>query len=320
METAKQRINMMTSCDENYAKLVPVQLVSIADNLLDTHPQGGYEVHFYLFHSRIGAEWVDKIHWYCGTLGIVFHEIRIADAAPYIQLASKGGGWSYEAYFSLECNRYLPPEVDRILYIDAADVLIAGDIGAYYFPDFDGCSLRVTCSRFKENTDGNMSLYSSDDLGNKELRPGILRGLFNSGSYVINVDKLRREQTSIADYLALSNALVDMHPGNDQIYFGDQGLLSAAFVGDIQYFAYPIAQNLWFQPYNFCIWFFDRSTEVCGGNPWYTPKILHFAGGMKPWLFSSENESKLKPGQWPFYKIYQLYANQAAALPHAETP
>jgi hypothetical protein len=33
MEATKNRINIMTSCDDNYARLVPVQLLSIADNL-----------------------------------------------------------------------------------------------------------------------------------------------------------------------------------------------------------------------------------------------------------------------------------------------
>ena len=90
-------------------------------------------------------------------------------------------------------------------------------------------------------------------------------------------------------------------------------MLSAAFVGDIKYFGYPEIKNLWYQPYNFCIWFFDRAAEICNGNPWYVPRILHFAGGIKPWNLTTENENELKAGQWPFYKIYSLYANQVPA-------
>ena len=134
-----RRINIMSSCDENYAKLIPVQLLSIADNLVDV-----YEVHYFLFYSRVNEKIINFLKEYCEKLGIVFHGVRITDTKPYEELASKGGGWVYEAYFPFECHNFLPLEVERILYIDAADVLIIGDVGDYYFSDFEDCSLIVT--------------------------------------------------------------------------------------------------------------------------------------------------------------------------------
>jgi len=310
MKTDKNRINIMSSCDENYAKLVPVQLLSIADNLLSSK-QGKYtEVHYYLFYSRISEKIIESLRAYCETLGIAFHNIYITDTDLYAELASKGGLWTYEAFFSLECYRYLPEEVDRILYIDAADVLILGDIGEYYFLDFDNRSFIVTGARYKPPG----VIFEKDDLSDEELRSGILRGLFNSGSYVINVDKMRKANMPLSDYIVFKKALEEIYPDDNRIYFGDQGLLSAVFVGDIKYFGYPKIKNLWYQPYNFCMWFFDRSAEICGGNPPYIPRIIHFAGppgNIKPWKLTSENETVLRPGQWPYYMIYKLYANQA---------
>lgn len=308
MEMEKRRINIMSSCDDNYARLIPVQLLSIADNLLS--PPLHYEVHYYLFHSRVSGENLDFLCSYCAALGIVFHEVKVADNDLYEELAAKGGGWVHEAYYMLECHCYLPREVGRILYIDAADVLILGDIGEYYFSDFEDCSIIATCARYKSDGAGGLTVFTQDDLGDQKHRSGILRGIFNSGSYVINVEKIRRENISLNDYIALKNALENIYPDNDKIYFGDQGLISAAFAGDIKYFGYPQVKNLWYQPYNFCVWFFDRAKEICGGNPWYLPRVLHFAGGMKPWALTTENEEALKPGQWPFYKIYKLYENQ----------
>jgi lipopolysaccharide biosynthesis glycosyltransferase len=308
MAEEKRRINIMSSCDENYAKLVPVQLLSIADNLLTS--QLDYEVHYYLFYYRVSDETVDRLRSYCETLRIFFHKVQITDIEPYMELASKGGIWVYEAYFSVECHRYLPPEVDRILYIDAADVLILGDIGEFYYADFEDHLIIATSICYKPKGDSDWIKMESDDLGDEIERLKILRGVFNSGSYVINVERMRLMNSSINDFIALKRALEDIYPDNDPIYFGDQGLLAAALVGDIKYFRYPEIKNLWYQPYNFCVWFFDRATEICGGNPWYIPRILHFAGGIKPWELTSENEKTLKPGQWPFYKIYELYANQ----------
>jgi len=311
----KRRINIMTSCDENYAQHVPVQLLSIADSLIgnSSGTHSIYEVHFYFFYSNISEKRIEYLRSYSDNLGIIFHEIYIDDTKLYAELASKGGGWTYEAYFTVECHRYLQPDVERIIYIDAADVLIIGDIGEYYFSDFGDCSIITTCSQYKKDGEGKLTAFERDDLGNEELRLKILRGTFNSGSYVINIEKMRRENMTLNDYIALKTALENIYPDKSDLYFGDQGLLSAAFVGDIKYFGYPETKNLWFQPYNFCIWFFDNSAVMCGGNPWYVPRILHFSGAIKPWKFTNENEKELKPGQWPFYKIYKLYANQVPA-------
>lgn len=303
-----KRINIMSSCDDSYAKLVPVQLFSIADSLV----QRGYEVHYYFFHSRVSGESLGDIRSLCGALGIAFHDVQIVDVGPYIEIASKGGSWTYEAYFTLECHLHLPAEVDRVMYIDAADVLILGDIGEYYFTDFEGCSIVATSISYKSDGSGGLAAYESNDLKSDEHRRRMLRGLLNSGSYVINLDKMRQEQQSVQDFLALKSNLETLYPHYENIYFGDQGLLSTAFVGSIKFFGYPEIKNLWYQPYNFCIWFFDRATEICGGNPWYVPKVLHFAGGIKPWKLTGENESRLKPGQWPYYKIYSLYADRVS--------
>jgi lipopolysaccharide biosynthesis glycosyltransferase len=301
----------MSSCDEGYAKLVPVQLLSISDNLVNVpNGMGSYEVHYYLFHSRAKEETIEAISTYSETLGIAFHEIKILDTEPYAELASKGGGWAYEAYFTIDCHRYLPQEVDRVLYIDAADVLILRDIGEYYFSDFEKRSMLVTCGRYKSGNNGEFVVFENEDLGDKNNIEGIFRGLFNSGSFVLNTDKLRKANIPIDDYIRLKAALEKMYPDRKTIYFGDQGLLSVAFAGDIKYFRYPEAKNLWFQPYNFCVWFFDRATEICGGNPWYIPCIIHFAGGIKPWKLTEENINELKPGQWPFYKIYEMYSRR----------
>ena len=69
------RINIMTSCDNNLIKYIYVQLKTLS--------------------------------------------VYIEDTSGYMELASKGGGWVGEAYFSLLCHEYLPESVDRILYIDA---------------------------------------------------------------------------------------------------------------------------------------------------------------------------------------------------------
>jgi hypothetical protein len=64
------------------------------------------------------------------------------------------------------------------------------------------------------------------------------------------------------------------------IYYGDQGLLSATFAGDIQYYFFTDVQNVYYMPYNFCLWFYNSYQA----KPPYTTPIVNFAGAeFKPW-------------------------------------
>jgi lipopolysaccharide biosynthesis glycosyltransferase len=268
-----QLINIMTSCDDNLAKYILPQIASITANL------SAYHVDFYLFHSRIGTDNIRRIGEYSQAFEhFSFHEIVVENTEPFAELAQRGGGWAYEAYFSLCCHEYLPESVDRILYIDAGDIIINGDIAEYYFGDFCGASLIATAARFTEGPQGLVA-FRREDIENDERLAGIKRGLLNSGSYVINVTQFRKDRLTIEDFLCVSRFLCERFPDHKPVYFGDQGLISVAFLGDIKYFAYPEIRNLWYMPYNFCLWFFDRME-----SPWYTPKILHYAGvNFKPW-------------------------------------
>ncbi len=111
-----------------------------------------------------------------------------------------------------------------------------------------------------------------------------------------------------------------MYPGggikNTAVYFGDQGLMSAAFVDDVKFYDYPRIRDLWYMPYNFCLWYYDRKNE----KPKYQPAIIHFAGAFKPWDVeyhieikrfshaSSHSMSELKIGQAEWYYLWHEYA------------
>ena len=99
------RINIMSSCDEGYAQRIPVQLASIADSLVKVC---GYEVHYFLFHSRVGEKSIHMLRKICEKHLINFHSVNIADTRQYEELASKGEGWTHEAYFSIGCQQRPP--------------------------------------------------------------------------------------------------------------------------------------------------------------------------------------------------------------------
>ena len=105
----------------------------------------------------------------------------------------------------------------------------------------------------------------------------------------------------------------------DFIYFGDQGLLSAAFIGNMKHYGYmQDSGGAWYCPYNFCLGYYDYF--AC--KPDYQPVIVHFAGvPFKPWKanypifpkrFKTEGGtlrelSELKPVQLEYYFLWLEY-------------
>lgn len=289
-EQKESRYHIMTSCDDKLAPYVAVLMVSVAKALKEE------TVSFYLFHSRVDRRNIEMLKALGGEFeNMRFEEIVVPEPERYDALAKHGSGWSGEAYYSLCAHLLLPENVHRVMYLDAGDTMVLGDIKPYYDYDFQGNSLIVTGSSYKiEN--GEVIPYSGQDLGdwNNKL-PYILRGLFNSGSYLINLDKLRQNGFTLYDYEYLAQKLAEiLGEENKKIYWGDQGLLSAAFVGDIRYYGFPEIRNIWYMPYNFCVWYFDRMQE----KPEYGQSVVHFAGTpYKPWGGSIPNLHRTVSGR-----------------------
>ncbi len=307
----KKTIHIMTSCDENLIKYVSILLESIASALAEKH------VCFFLLYHHISEADLRLLELQCRTHeNISYCPIRVEEA--YMEgfriLARGGGEWCAEAYFPLMAHELLPADVDRVLYLDAADTMITGSIDEYYFSDFEEKFIIATAAKYK-SINGTVYLIDDSDLDSMEAIKAITRGLFNSGSYVMNLAKMREDgHYTIPAYLEVASLIRQIQGMSDTeaAYWGDQGFLSMVFLGNIKYYGYPEIKNLWYMPYNFCLWYYGQRSE----EPWYTPRIIHFAGAPKPWTASysdffecfqtkEELESEeIKSGQRKYYLMW----------------
>ena len=132
---------------------------------------------------------------------------------------------------------------------------------------------------------------------------------------------MREEGIDLAWYCYLTEHLrkaMRKEEKGKSVYFGDQGLLSAAFVGELKYYGYPEIRDRWYNPYNFCIGYYDQVDQ----KPDYEPAIIHFAGvPFKPWKASypifperfsraggeTRELSELKPLQVEYYFLWLEY-------------
>ena len=300
----------MTSCDGNLMKFIPVQLEAIADNLKNR------QINFYLFHDGKNIDYVNKLRR-LKYENINFNDAIVSNPSIYDDIAKRGGIWCGAAYYSLCAHEYFPKDMDRVYYIDAGDILIIGNIDDYYFDDFEGKSIIATCTNFKLD-DGNITTFTRDDISIHKLLAFISRGLFNSGSYVMNLNKMRHNHYTTSDFLRLAELVCKTRGKIDNAFFGDQGLLSLIYVGDIKYHAYPKVKNPTYMPYDFGIWYFDKVEKLD-----YEVKVIHYIGdnAFKPWygkystflpyfqdINNLRNFDKLSPSQIEYYKIWYKYA------------
>lgn len=322
--------NIMTSSNDKLLKQIAILLFSINANL------GSANVDFYFFHRGIEKDKLFFLQILAKNFdNITLHDVVVEEPEKYDYIAKFGGSWAGEAYYSLCAHQYLPEDVDRILYVDAGDILILDDIAPFYYTDFDGNAIMAANIRRylpKTVADGNNTFMNLDepviffdenDLLIEEKRKEIFDSTFNSGSYMINIDRMRDCMLTLDDYVGMAEYFVELSGKRENVYFGDQGFLSTCFLGDIKYWGYPECKSLISTPYNFHMGWYN----VYEGEFPCKPSIVHFVGQVKPWnleygreipLFKNSEkmrkieEIKNRQAQW--YEIWYQYAKSVELL------
>lgn len=297
-------INIMTSCDENYAKFIMPQLVSIQKNSY------GRQFNFYLFHYRVTPETVGLLTTFCADNcpNITFYEVVVKqdDIKSYLRIGEFGNSarWPIEAYFWMRPQDYLPADAQRVVYMDAADVIFDGDISPYYFDDFEEKSLLAPQIWLRTKGVNEPRPYVPEDL---EYLIKESEGAICSGFFVMNLEKLRRLNYTLADYEFLVKKIVELRSH----FHGDQPVLSAAFAGDIKHYGYPEETDRFYAPYHFDTsnWFQKPGLSVS-----YKPVVYHYAMQAKPWIIKFTDEYVQSMTSLPIWDRSQRHLSSYAPL------
>ena len=81
------RYHILTSCDDNLAPYLAVNLMTISRNLSSA------QIDFYLLYSDISAKRLEMLHALCESFSnLTLHPILVPDPEPFL-LLSKYGCW-----------------------------------------------------------------------------------------------------------------------------------------------------------------------------------------------------------------------------------
>jgi lipopolysaccharide biosynthesis glycosyltransferase len=279
MATAsKDRMNILVTLDSNYVLPLKVMLTSLFLN----NPRESFSI--FLIHSSLDGRQIEEIDAAVRGYGQILVPIRIGETdfedAPVLLHYTKA------MYYRLLAFKYLPADLDRILYLDP-DILVINPVRPLYNTDMDDCLYAAAYH----------DLPARGDFNKLRLYPYPIKAYYNSGVLLMNLALQRRDisEAEIFDFVRKNWA---------KLIMPDQDVLNALYAERIK----SVDEKI----YNFDVRYHRYYRLVTNGECDMdfiigNTVILHFCGKKKPW-------QRNYAGQFlPLYKHYQKLAAQIPA-------
>ncbi|QXQ05071.1 glycosyltransferase family 8 protein [Sphingosinicellaceae bacterium] len=268
-------IHCAFSSDDNYFQHLAVAITSLLEN--NRH----HEFVLHVVHGEVSETKRAMLSTQVARYPNATLHLYEFDDAPYrhfrldshITLAS---------YFRLFLTEILPPEIDRVLYLDA-DIVVLGDVAPLWETAFDNCLIAAAPNIFSQNNE----------------RLGLPRDYcyFNAGILVVDLAGWRREGLlrRFVDYVERNHMILRWH---------DQDALNAVLHDRVRYVDYGWNFQARTQPTDAAALSLDASAFRRLRKQ---PQIVHFTTEKKPWLyayrvpFEAEYHRYLKLTPWRSY-------------------
>lgn len=253
----KEPIAVLVTLDALYLRPLCVMLRSLAART----PERDFRV--FVLHSSLTPADLDAVRRAIEGCRMTLEEIRVSggglDGAPTTDRYPR------EMYYRIFAAQVLPPELDRVLYLDP-DVLAINPVEKLYATPM-GDALFAACS----HVHASLRKLNELRLGMKKDAPYI-----NSGVMLLNLSRLRREQhpETVQEWLAEHKSL----------FLPDQDVISTLY-GDRILLLDALQYNLGEKFYLSCRL---RPRSVGEGRPdlaWVrlNTVLIHYCGRNKPW-------------------------------------
>ena len=250
-------IAVLVTLDALYLRPLCVMLRSLAART----PERDFRV--FVLHSSLTPADLDAVRRAIEGCRMTLEEIRVSggglDGAPTTDRYPR------EMYYRIFAAQVLPPELDRVLYLDP-DVLAINPVEKLYATPM-GDALFAACS----HVHASLRKLNELRLGMKKDAPYI-----NSGVMLLNLSRLRREQhpETVQEWLAEHKSL----------FLPDQDVISTLY-GDRILLLDALQYNLGEKFYLSCRL---RPRSVGEGRPdlaWVRQNtvLIHYCGRNKPW-------------------------------------
>ncbi|MDU1316437.1 glycosyltransferase family 8 protein [Anaerococcus hydrogenalis] len=254
-------MNVLVSCDENYINPLKTMLYSLFKS-------NDIQIEIYLIHKDIRDEKIKEIEKFVEKASLGKGKLNPIKVEDLFSKAKTTFYYTEEMYYRLLAYKYLPKNLDRILYLDP-DVLVLNSCEKLYNMDLSDNYFAAATHTIPTVQSANVARLSLTS-GHKDIE-----NYFNSGILMINLELARNSEKyekEVLNYVENSKSLGLIMP--------DQDLLNVVFRNKIikideikynydarRYLAYKLKDKKYKLSYII--------SNTC---------FLHFCGKRKPWL------------------------------------
>ncbi len=249
-------MNILVAINGQYIKQLNVLLNSIQKSNKDEN----FSV--YIFNKNLSKEQIEEIKNGLDLNKFCINDIKLNES-KFDNLLVREQRYPVEIYFRIFAVKYLPNDIDRILYLDA-DTLVINKLDELYNMDFEG-NYFIAATHVKKV----VHKFNEIRLGIDENNPYI-----NTGVLLINLNELRK--------VKIEKEVMDfMQKNNKRLLLPDQDIINAMYgnkiklIDDLKYNLGDRNLNL----YNL------NNPKKKIGMKWICKNtiIIHYFGRNKPW-------------------------------------
>jgi len=257
MEIERKKLNIVFTIDENFIRHFAVALVSVLENNKDL------DLRIFVIHDLENSEKLDKVlSFFESRYGISVEQRSLSSSA--LENYKVSHHLSKAVYFRLFLTDILPPEIDKILFLDS-DLVVTSSLS--FFADFE---FQQQALLAQDDIELELNIQRLRDMGFP------LKRYFNAGVLLINL-KLWRERNMAAKFMEIANAYMD------KLAWWDQDILNICFYDQWEYFD---------KTYNSLHLRHKLKKR---------PVIIHYAGPSKPWQYMNNNPYKSQ--YWKYHRM-----------------
>lgn len=274
-------MNVLVTLNADYLYPLQVMLKSLFEN----NPSEHFSI--YMMHSDMSEDELEALESFIIDEGHVFIPIFVDPSV--FKNATVLKHFTTEMYYRLIAYRYLPEEMDRILYLDP-DIIVLNPIAEFYYTPFNDAYFVASEHEF--------SAKMARPFNKLRLKTPKAKGYFNTGVLLMNMDRLRREDAAqdIFDF-------VEKH--KHQLLLPDQDVFNALYWDKI----IPAPADF----YNYDARYYDLQkfalTKPKSGNLDWIKKhtvFIHYCGKQKPWQRSYKGDLGV---------FFRYYARKMSSAP-----
>lgn len=264
-------MNILYTTNDQFVGKVGAGICSVFENNKDME-----QIHIFIAGQEITKENCEKFQKLADNYQREITILELGDLQEYLDFSFDTNGWNPIVLARLLLDRYLPEDVERILYLDG-DTIVIDSLRELWTMDMKGCVLGGCI-------EATVNKKQKKDLEMENL-PYI-----NAGVLLIDLKKWRLEQvgTRILEYYRI-------HDGN--LFANDQDAINGCLKENICYLPprYNFYNIYWFYSY--------KILKKLMGNAWYYaeeiyqesiahPAIIHYLGEERPWRKGNRHKFK----------------------------